>query len=90
MHKGESDVQELDEEPNPSNILGLMWDKREDTLEIQLKMNENSSVTKRSILSQLSAIYDPLGVISPTIVGGGRGNVFTERFVMKRLAGIRK
>ena len=54
-------------------------------------MNENSSVTKRSILSQLSAIYDPLGVISPTIVGGrGRGNVFTERFVMKRLAGIRK
>ena len=93
MHKGESDVQELDEEPNPSKILGLMWDKREDTLEIQLKMNENSSVTKRSILSQLSAIYDPLGVISPTIVGGaggGRGNVFTERFVMKRLAGIRK
>ena len=71
MHKGESDVQELDEEPNPSKILGLMWDKREDTLEIQLKMNENSSVTKRSILSQLSAIYDPLGVISPTIVGGG-------------------
>ena len=90
MHKGESDVQELDEEPNPSKILGLMWDKREDTLEIQLKMNKNSSVTKRSILSQLSAIYDPLGVISPTIVGGGGRNVFTERFVMKRLAGIRK
>ena len=64
--------QELDEEPDPSKILGLMWDKREDTLEIQLKMNENSSVTKRSILSQLSAIYDLLGVISPTIVEGKR------------------
>ena len=35
-------------------------------------MNENSSVTKRSILSQLSAIYDSLGVISPTIVKGKR------------------
>ena len=35
VHKWESDVQELDEEPNPSKILGLMWDKREDTLEIQ-------------------------------------------------------
>ena len=35
-------------------------------------MNENSSVRKRSILSQLSAIYDPLGVISPTIVKGKR------------------
>ena len=33
-------------------------------------MNENSSVTKQSILSQLSAIYNPLGVISPTIVEG--------------------
>ena len=64
--------QELDEEPDPSKILGLVWDKREDTLEIQLMMNENSSVTKRSILSQLSAIYDPLGVISPTIVEGKR------------------
>ena len=72
VHKGESDVQQLDEEPNPSKILGLMWDKREDTLEIQLKMNENSSVTKRSILSELCAIYNPLGVMSPTIVGRKR------------------
>ena len=35
VHKWESDVQELDEEPNLRKILGLMWDKREDTLEIQ-------------------------------------------------------
>ena len=35
VHKWESDVQELDEEPNPTKILGLMGDKREDTLEIQ-------------------------------------------------------
>ena len=51
VHKWESHIQELDEEPNPSKILGLMWDKRKDTLEIQEKMNENSSVTKLSILS---------------------------------------
>lgn len=70
MHKWESDVQQLDEEPNPSKILGPTRDKKEDTLEIQLKMNENSSVTKQPILSQLSAIYDPLGVISPTVVEG--------------------
>ena len=46
LHKGNSDVQELDEEPNPSKIIGLMWDKKQDTLEIQVKMNENSSATK--------------------------------------------
>ena len=56
VHKWESDVQQLDKEPNQSKILGLIWDKRKDTLEIQVKMRENSSVTKWSIQSQLSAI----------------------------------
>ena len=46
VHKWESDVQQPDKEPNQSKILGLMWDKRKDTLEIQVKMSENSSVTK--------------------------------------------
>ena len=46
VYKEKSDVQELDEEPNPSKIIGLMWDKKQDTLEIQVKMNENSSATK--------------------------------------------
>lgn len=72
VHKWKSNVQQLDEEPNPSKILGLMWEKRDDTLEIQVKMSENSPVTNRSILSQLCAIYDPLRVISPTIVEGKR------------------
>ena len=56
VQKWESNIQQWDKEPNPSKILCLMWDKREDTLEIQVKMKENSSVTKGSILSQLSAI----------------------------------
>ena len=56
VHKWESDIQEWYKEPNPSKILCLMCDKREDTLEIQVKMKENSSVTKGSILSLLSAI----------------------------------
>ena len=43
VHKWESDVQEFDEEPNPSKILGLMWDKREDTLEIQFSNEAISS-----------------------------------------------
>lgn len=64
-----------------------MWDRRKDTLEIQVKMSENSSVAKWFIKSQLSAIYDPLGVILSywTIV---EGNVFKEMGAMKRLAGI--
>ena len=69
-HKWESNVQELDDEPNPSKILGHLWDKREDSLEIKAQLKENLQVTKRSILSQLGAVYDPLGIISPTMVEG--------------------
>ena len=48
--------------PNPTKILGHSWEKVEDTL----------PVTKRGILSHLGSIYDPLGMISPTLVEGKR------------------
>jgi hypothetical protein len=53
IHKWESNVLELDTEPNPSEILGLFWDKREDSLEIKVdaRSTEGSAVTKRTILS---------------------------------------
>ena len=73
VHKWESNVQELDTEANPSKILGYMWDKREDVIEINTEINSNiseSQVTKREILSQLSSVYDPLGLISPATVRG--------------------
>jgi hypothetical protein len=36
IHKRESNVLELDTEPNPTEILGHFWDKREDSLEIKV------------------------------------------------------
>ena len=59
--------------PNPGKILGHSWDKREDvyTLELQIKnVSEDKPVTKRTIFSQLGSIYDPLGLISHTMVQG--------------------
>ena len=72
VYKWESYVPELDSEDNPSKLLGLVWDKREDTLEIQAQLQGEQVPTKRSILSQLSSIYDPLGIVSPTMVEGKR------------------
>ena len=63
VHKWESNVPELDSETNPRKLLGVAWNKKEDTLEIQAQREEVKPVTKRSILSQLSSIYDPLGLI---------------------------
>ena len=68
VHKWESNVVELDAEPNPSKILGHFWDKHEDVLEIKAERYsaEDSPVMKRTILSKLSGVYDPLGIMSPT------------------------
>lgn len=78
-HKWESDVLELDIESNPSKLLAHFWDKREHTIEIKADLNstENSPVTKRTILSKLSSVYDPLGIMSPTMVEGKR--IYRER-----------
>ncbi len=65
-----TNVVELDTEPNPSKILGHFWDKREDVLEAERDSAEDSPVTKRTILSKLSGVYDPLGMMSPTLVEG--------------------
>ena len=73
IHKWESNIACLEDEnmPNPSKILGHVWDKQEDTLEFEAAtMPENQPVTKRSILSRLGRVYDPLGMVSPTMAEG--------------------
>ena len=70
VHKWESNVGSLESEnmPNPSKILGHTWNKEEDTLEFPANpFAEDQPVTKWTILSYLGAIYDPLGIVSPTM-----------------------
>ena len=73
VHKWESNVKSLESEsmPNPSKILGHTWNKDDDTLELSLKpFPQEQPVTKRSILSYLGTVYDPLGIILPTMAEG--------------------
>lgn len=75
VHKWESNVNALESEnmQNPGKILGHTWDKREDTLVIQVpRSRKETLLTKRVILSQLARVYDPLGVISATMTEGKR------------------
>jgi hypothetical protein len=76
VHKWESNVESLESKdmPNPTKFLGHMWDKREETREITVPdYPEDEPVTmKRSILCHLGSIYDPLGIISPTLAEGKR------------------
>lgn len=50
-------------------VLGLAWCSGSDNLMYQLKIEQVSRpLTKRKILSLASAIFDPLGLLNPTLV----------------------
>ncbi|KAJ8983233.1 hypothetical protein NQ317_005322 [Molorchus minor] len=52
-----------------TKTLGLKWSSKADNLMYNVDRNlGNSKITKRSILSQISRIFDPLGLLSPCII----------------------
>ena len=50
-------------------MLGLKWNKVEDTLSINIPKDEHP-LTRRGILGKLGKIYDPLGLVSPLTLEG--------------------
>eukprot|EP00795_Rhopilema_esculentum_P017883 gene17883-biopygen2028 len=78
IHKWESNIESLESEnmENPSKILGHVWNKEEDTLMVPINKGEEDKVSENTVLRQLARIYDPLGIISPTLVEGKR--IFRE------------
>jgi hypothetical protein len=54
-----------------TKFLGLNWDRNEDTLylpNVQLPHSCHPQSTKREVLRGISAVYDPLGFISPLTI----------------------
>ncbi|XP_026742765.1 uncharacterized protein LOC113504589 isoform X2 [Trichoplusia ni] len=51
-----------------SKTLGLGWRCSTDTLFFSIHLNPNIIVTKRQILSTISQIFDPMGLVVPSIV----------------------
>ena len=54
-------------------VLGVEWNRKQDTISINLPMNwhervNGSSLTRRELLSIVASIYDPLGLVSPVTV----------------------
>ncbi|CAB4029968.1 Hypothetical predicted protein, partial [Paramuricea clavata] len=61
--------QQLGVKPTETKILGVKWEEENDTLSVQLGSNSESP-TKRSLLSRLAKIYDPIGIASPLLLQG--------------------
>lgn len=55
------------EEPTYTSVLGVCWDRHSDVLHCQVKDRREfgKEVTKRSILSAVSRIFDPIGILAP-------------------------
>ena len=56
------------QEEIPIKALGLSWNPRHDCFSFQITLEESTKVTKRYVLSIISRIFDPLGLISPVVV----------------------
>ena len=61
--------QQLEVKLNETKMLGLPWNRDEDTLAVEIP-SAVKKLTKRTILQKLASIYDPLRIISPTKVIG--------------------
>nr|XP_049706201.1 uncharacterized protein LOC126056614 isoform X3 [Helicoverpa armigera] len=51
-----------------SKTLGLYWLCQQDTLSFSINIELHEKVTKRHILSVISQIFDPLGLVGPCVV----------------------
>ncbi|XP_043468113.1 uncharacterized protein LOC122502234 [Leptopilina heterotoma] len=49
-------------------ILGIVWVPTLDVYRFKINLIENSKITKRSVLSLIARLYDPLGWVSPVII----------------------
>ena len=51
-------------------VFGLLWNHIEDYIQMPTFKFKGSTVTKREVLSYISRIYDPLGMVAPVVLFG--------------------
>ncbi|GIY88959.1 uncharacterized protein CEXT_746271 [Caerostris extrusa] len=67
----ESSALSASSESTRSKVLGLIWDKNLNALEIDteyLEFDEREKITKREILSLVSPVFDPIGFLAPVMI----------------------
>ncbi|XP_063989736.1 uncharacterized protein LOC135168999 [Diachasmimorpha longicaudata] len=53
-----------------TKVLGLCWQQSTDTFKYKAKNFTSKTFTKRSVLSEIAQIFDPLGFIAPVVILG--------------------
>lgn len=55
-------------EERQTKVLGLLWDKNQDSMAVKIPTLKGPKYMQRIILSNLSKFWDPLGLIMPVLV----------------------
>lgn len=67
----ESTIKHLVTETRGAKTLGISWNSSSDNFEYHSKVKPlNSPITKRAVLSTISQIFDPLGLVGPIVIQG--------------------
>lgn len=53
-----------------TKTLGILWNSKTDSFIFTSVEHQPATITKRTILSSISQVFDPLGLLQPIIVGG--------------------
>ncbi|XP_074114129.1 uncharacterized protein LOC141537181 [Cotesia typhae] len=78
--KDESTVHIFDD--SLSKVLGISWSSSQDQFTFQGTISEKDSITKRSILSEVAQLFDPLGLISPVVI---RAKILLQQLWLEKL-----
>ncbi|XP_053692086.1 uncharacterized protein LOC128740561 [Sabethes cyaneus] len=67
--RDERSVLELDSSNSTVKTLGLAWEPHTDCFKFSTpKWNETAAITKRTVVSDVSRLFDPLGLVGPVVV----------------------
>lgn len=67
-----------------ANTLGLSWQPSTDTFHFSLgTWNPPAHMTKRSLLSDINRIFDPIGLITPILI---KGKIFLQQLWLLKLS----
>lgn len=67
LEQNQSDGLLLLTKQEPLKTLGLYWDAQQDHIQYCVRITHQAGINKRSILSQIAQIFDPLGLIGPIL-----------------------
>jgi len=57
--------------------LGLLWNAKSDSLQYEVELEDTQLIKKRTVLSRVAQVFDPLGLLAPVLING--------RIIMQRL-----